>query len=102
MKVLYGIETIDVIQNNDVLFTIKSGQYYDEDETRIVLRCSEYIPEFQRGFMCNFKITSSIRNCRGEYENGKYFDNADNLLLVYVNKEFDANSLPNFTYVFYK
>lgn len=103
MKILYGMEKIDVIQDNDVLLTIKSGQYYDEDETRVVLRCAEYVPEFQRGFMCGFRITSYIRDSyNGERENKRYVDEVQNLLLVYINKGFDIDSLPSFTYVFYK
>lgn len=80
---------------------IKTMQYLDEQEDRVCLKCAEYIPIFKRGFTCNLVCHYETTN-RDQKDKEKYSDVIKDLVLVYINKSWDIESIPSFEYVFYK
>jgi hypothetical protein len=82
-------------------FVIKSMQYLDEDEQTVTLKCAEYINVFKRGFVCDLGLQYSIVNGNEELLGDSLYPIKD-LILVYVNKEFELDSFPAYRYIFFK
>ena len=98
MKFIRNVPSILV---NDA-FEIKTVQYFDEDEDRIILRCAEYVPQFARGYVCNMVFSFPLID-RDTYEiNSEYYSHANDLVLVHIRKNVDIDCLSQFEYVFYK
>lgn len=104
MEFLINVPDITVVSREDenLSFTIETVQYYDENESRIILRCAEYIPHFKRGFTCDFQLTIDIINENSDSLENKYKDKIEDLVLVYVNRCVDNASMWQYEYVFYK
>lgn len=105
MEFLINVPSITVVskeKDENLSFAIETVQYYDEDESRIILRCSEYIPYFKRGFTCDFQLTIGIINENSDNLENKHKDRIENLVLVHIRKCIDNASMWQYEYVFYK
>lgn len=91
-----------VIKSNQEQFEITALQSFDETENKVVITCAEYVPQFKRGFVCDlnvdFKICESENFTTIDYREYHYSD----LVLVYILKKVEMNSVPQFEYIFYK
>lgn len=101
MRIPYSLPNIGVIKDDKAICEIQSVQQYDEDDTRVYLRCAEYVDEFKRGFTCDFELEYLVQDINVQNEE-KQFDNVKDLVLVHVNKRFDIDGYLQFEYVFYK
>jgi hypothetical protein len=83
------------------ILQIKSMQYLDEKEDKVIVQCAEYVEELKRGFTCDLIYEYSIGNENRENKE-KRFDDIKDLVLVYINKGWDVEGLPVFEYIFFK
>ena len=90
----------NILVNND--FEITTVQYFDEDEDRIILRFSEYAPQFLRGYVCDMTFSFSLIDGDTMKTDERYCSHAKDLVLVHIRKTADIDGLPQFEYVFYK
>ena len=98
MKFIKGVPDILV---NDT-YEIKTVQYFDEDEDRVILRIAEYVPQFARGYVCDMVFSFSLVD-RDTYEvDSAYCSHVNDLVLVIIRKTADMDDFPQFEYVFYK
>lgn len=81
---------------------IETWQDFDEDESTLTLRFAEFNPIFKRGLVCDIQYELEIVDCIDQEIKKTHKDVLRNLVLVYVNKEISINSIPQYTYVFYK
>lgn len=84
------------------ILQIKSMQYLDETEDKVILKCAEYVEELKRGFTCNLISEFNIGDWNIKENNEKRFDETKDLVLVYIKKSWDIGGMPSFEYVFYK
>lgn len=98
MKFIKGVPDILV---NDA-FEIKTVQYFDEDEDRIILRVAEYVPQFDRGYVCDMVFSFPLVERETCEVDSTYYSHANDLVLVTIRKTADIDSFPQFEYVFYK
>lgn len=95
------IRSVPDILVNDA-FKVKTVQYFDEDEDRLVLRVAEYIPQFTRGYVCDMTFNFPLID-KDTYEDGStYHSHTNDLVLVHIRKTVDIDSFPQIEYVFYK
>lgn len=98
MKIIKDVSNVLV----NGFFEIKTVQYFDEDEDRIILRIAEYVPQFVRGYVCDMTFCFSLID-RDTYEtDSAYCSHARDLVLVHIRKTADMDSFPQFEYIFYK
>lgn len=103
MKIIKGLPNITVKSSPSHNFEINTLQYLEEQDDRVYLRCAEYIPLFKRGFTCDLVLEYCVQDTDSTNgEKDKNYDYIQDLVLVYVNKEFDLESLTRYEYVFYK
>lgn len=95
------IKEISSILVNDA-FKIETVQYFDEDEDRIILRIAEYVPQFERGYVCDMVFSFPLMNSDGNAVESVHYSHANDLVLVTIRKSADIDSFPQFEYVFYK
>lgn len=81
---------------------IETWQDFDEDESTLTLRFVEFNPIFKRGLVCDIQYELEIVDCIDQEIKKTHKNVLRNLVLVYVNKEISNNSIPQYTYVFYK
>lgn len=93
-------ELTSILVNDE--FEIKTVQYFDEDEDRVILRIAEYVPEFQRGYVCDMQFAFSLIDKEALSINDEHLSRANDLVLVHIRKTSDMDSFPQFEYVFYK
>lgn len=98
MKFISGVP--DILVNN--AFKIESVQYFDEDDDMVVLKIAEYVPQFVRGYVCDMTFTFQLIGDCAEPTDASYCSHANDLVLVYIRKTVDIDSIPSFEYVFYK
>lgn len=98
MRLLYNVPDIKI--NND--FTIKSVQEFDEDDDKLYLKVAEYVPQFQRGFVCDMECNFMVVENGDTTPIDTYITTIKDLVLVHINKRVDCESIPEFEYVFYK
>jgi len=91
-----------VVESSQGQFEIGTLQSFDETEDRVIIACAEYIPQFNRGFVCDldieFKIYESADSTVTDYKKYHYSD----LVLVYIPKKADMESVTQLKYIFYK
>ena len=98
MKFIKGVPDILV---NDT-YEIKTVQYFDEDEDRVILRIAEYVPQFARGYVCDMVFSFQLID-KDTYEvENAYCSHVNDLVLVTIRKTAEIMSPPQFEYVFYK
>lgn len=102
MKFLKDIVNVTVRNNKGESFIITSTQYYEEDELKVIFKCAEEVPQFVRGYMCDFECVFDMFDKSGQKTNDIKSVINRNLLLVYINKICGIENMPEFTYVFYK
>ncbi|MBL4951077.1 hypothetical protein JK635_02330 [Neobacillus sp. YIM B02564] len=94
--------TVTVVPlNDDPMLQIKSIQYLDETEDRVILKCAEYVEELKRGFTCNLIYEFNIGD-RNRENKEKRFEEIKDLVLVYINRTWDVGGIPTWEYVFFK
>ena len=98
MKFIKGVPDILV---NDI-FEIKTVQYFDEDEDRVILRIAEYVPQFIRGYVCDMVLSFPLIDSDTYEVNDMHCSHVNDLVLVHIRKTADMDSSPQFEYVFYK
>ncbi len=101
MKFIKDLPDIIILQNNQYKFNIKSVQKFNEDESRVILKCVEDISEFKKGYVCDMECHFPLVEIDG-VEVGKRIDTIRDLVLVYINKDIESEYAPSFEYVFYK
>jgi len=100
MEFLKGVPSIKIM-NSKHDCSIESMQSFDEDETRLILKCAENMQYFERGFVCDMECRLNIVDNQGR-TTGIRVDIVKGLVLLYIHKSMDMDSVPTFTYVFYK
>ena len=95
------IKEVPSILVNDVI-KIETVQYFDEDEDRITLRITEYVPQFERGYVCDMVFKFPLIDRDTNEVDSAYYSHANDLVLVHIRKTASIDSLPQFEYVFYK
>lgn len=98
MKFIKGVPDILV---NDT-FEIKTVQYFDEDEDKLILRIAEYVPQFIRGYVCDIVFSFPLIDGVTYTTDSTYCSYINDLVLVHIRKNADMDSTPQFEYVFYK
>ena len=98
MKFIKGVPNILV--NN--AFEIKTVQYFDEDEDRVILRIAEYVPQFIKGYVCDMVFSFPLVDKTTYEVDEQYCSNANDLVLVTIRKSASIDDLPQFEYIFYK
>lgn len=102
MKFIKGVPNIKISQNDKYIFEINTVQKFNEDEDRIILKCAEEVPEFQRGFVCNMDCIYMVEKI--ENNNSKIIDERNDtikdLVLVYINNIQNVDILQNLNMYF--
>lgn len=101
MNFIKGVPDIQVLKDDKELFKITSVQYFDEDDDRVILKCAEDVPEFKRGFTCDFNCIFKLANPNYKIF-GERTDKVKDLVLVFINKSAGLDDVAQFEYVFYK
>lgn len=103
MKTFYdNVPDVTVVtQEKDYQFIIKSTQYLNEDDDRVYLKCVEHVPMFKRGLVCDLIIHYATTDLNEENRE-EHSDLIRDVVLVYINKEWDLEGMPQFEYVSYK
>lgn len=103
MKIIKNyLPDIEVNPYSTNSFAIRSMQYFDEQDDRVIIKCAEYVDVFKRGFVCDLKLTYDVIDYP-DYENVEEVNElVRDLVLVYVNKYMTIESVPEFEYIFYK
>lgn len=103
MEFLKDMTNIILIKDNEYIRNINTIQKFDEDEDRVILQCAENVDEFRRGLICDLECGFSKCNETGLIiDNDIRTDLIKDLVLVYINKNINMGSVPQFEYVFYK
>lgn len=105
MEIIRQISKIEIFYKDEEdikCIEIKTWQDFDEDESTLTLQFAEYNPIFKRGLVCDIQYEIEIVDCIDQEIKKTHKDVLRNLVLVYVNKEISINSIPQYTYVFYK
>jgi len=101
MKILKGLPTVTILTDT-YSFEIKSMQYIDEQQDKVILRCAEHVPEFVRGFMCDIALAYSVEKFNMEGTIEHHHELISDPVLVYVNRCVELNGMTFSEYVFYK
>jgi len=101
MNFIKDIPSIKILKNNKYMFDITTVQKFNETEDKIILQCTEDVPEFMKGFVCDIDCHYQIvnGNYKKEYERNNIIKD---LVLVYINKNAECNYIPKFEYIFFK
>lgn len=92
---------IDVKINNRIEHRIKSMQHLDEQDDRVYLKCAEYVPILKRGLVCDLDCNYIVKGHSND-DIDSIKETIRDLVLVYVNKYWTTDGIPEFEYVFYK
>ena len=91
-----------LVKSNQKQFEITTLQEFEETKNNVIIICAEYVPQFNRGFVCDLDIEFKIceaENCTTvDYREYHYSD----LVLVYIPKKAEMESITQFEYIFYK
>ena len=76
-------------------------QYLMEDTSKVVFRCAETMPDFERGTVANFEWQYRTSDADRNEGLSRIFS-VNNAVLVYINHKIDMGYVPIIEYVFYK
>ena len=101
ITIIKDISSIVVKKDNKTLHEIITLQEFYETDDRVYLKCAEYVPHFVKGFTCDFDVFYSLRS-ENSKDLGEVCESFEDLVLVYVNKEWRLGNYAQFEYVFFK
>jgi len=83
-------------------FKITTVQYFNEVEDKVIIRCAEYVPQFEKGYVCDMVLKFQLVNEKGIKTDLPYYSHSNDLVLVHIRKRVGVGEIPEFEYVFYK
>ena len=101
MKILKGLPTVTILTDT-YSFEIKSMQYIDEQQDKVILRCAEHVPEFIRGFTCDIALAYSVEKFNMDDILENHHELISDTVLVHINRCAELDGIVFSEYVFYK
>lgn len=95
------VPNITFIKDGQEQFKVETVQYLDEQEDKVVLRFAEHVEQLKRGYACDLKCDFQLLDREGKIV-GSTSDTIKDLVLVYINKNYECTSMPYIEYVFFK
>jgi putative lipase involved disintegration of autophagic bodies len=101
MIFLKDVPNIKIIKNDKYIMNINTVQKFIENDNKVIMQCAEDIPMFTKGYVCDMECYFNRINDSYEYQDDR-INIIKDLVLVYINKNADMESLAQFEYIFYK